>query len=207
MFEQVLSNDAKKSLAALGKSRLLKDSYLAGGTALALQIGHRISFDFDFFTNKEFNGKIFAPKLKKIIPNFRLERIAEGTVLGNINKTRFSMFFYDYPLLFKKHDFSGIKIADIKDIAVMKIAAISDRGTKRDFIDLYFIINAEKILPLESILRLYDKKFGLLKQNKLHILKSLVYFEDAEDDPMPVMLKAVKWEDIKKKIKDSVLKR
>lgn len=72
MFEQVLSKDAKKSLAVLGKSRLLKDAYLAGGTALALQMGHRISVDFDFFTNKEFNGKIFVPRLKKAIPDFHI---------------------------------------------------------------------------------------------------------------------------------------
>ena len=125
MFEQVLSKDAKKSLAALGESGLLKDAYL-------------------------------------------------------------------------KHNFSGIKIADIKDIASMKIAAISDRGTKRDFIDLYFIIKVKKTLTLDEILRLYDKKFGLLKQNKIHILKSLCYFEDAEEEIMPKMLKDVSWRKIKK---------
>lgn len=206
MFEQVLSKDAKKSLAVLGKSRLLQDAYLAGGTALALQMGHRISVDFDFFTGKKFNGNIFVRKLKKLIPDFRLERTAAGTLLGNINKIRFSLFFYDYPLLFKKHSFSGIiKIADIKDIAAMKIAAISDRGTKRDFIDLYFITKIEKILSLDEILRLYDKKFGLLKQNKIHILKSLVYFDDAEDEPLPIMLKPVKWKEVKKAITKSVL--
>lgn len=205
MFEQVLSKDAKESLAVLGESRLLKGAYLAGGTALALQIGHRISVDFDFFTSKEFNGKIFAAKLKKVIPDFRLEKTAAGTVLGHINKIRFSLFFYDYPLLFKKHSFSGIKIANIKDIASMKIAAISDRGTKRDFIDLYFITKAEKILSLDEILRLYDRKFGLLKQNKMHILKSLVYFDDAEDESLPKMLKPVKWEEVKKALAKSVL--
>ena len=100
MFEQVLSKNAKKSLATLGESGLLRDAYLAGGTALALQIGHRISVDLDFFTSKEFNGNIFVRKLKKLIPDFQLERMAAGTVLGNINKIRFSLFFYDYPLLF-----------------------------------------------------------------------------------------------------------
>jgi len=206
MFEQVLSKNAKKSLATLGESGLLRDAYLAGGTALALQIGHRISVDLDFFTSKEFNGNIFVRKLKKLIPDFQLERMAAGTVLGNINKIRFSLFFYDYLLLFKKHNLSGIKIADIKDIAPMKIAAISDRGTKRDFIDLYFIIKMEKILSLDEILRLYDKKFGLLKQNKIHILKSLCYFDDAEQEPMPKMLKDVSWKEVKKFFEEEIKK-
>jgi len=206
MFEQVLSKNAKKSLATLGESGLLRDAYLAGGTALALQIGHRISVDLDFFTSKEFNGNIFVRKLKKLIPDFQLERMAAGTVLGNINKIRFSFFFYDYLLLFKKHNLSGIKIADIKDIAPMKIAAISDRGTKRDFIDLYFIIKVEKILSLDEILRLYDKKFGLLKQNKIHILKSLCYFDDAEQEPMPKMLKDVSWKEVKKFFEEEIKK-
>jgi len=206
MFEQVLSKNAKKSLATLGESGLLRDAYLAGGTALALQIGHRISVDLDFFTSKEFNGNIFVRKLKKLIPDFQLERMAAGTVLGNINKIRFSFFFYDYPLLFKKHNLSGIKIADIKDIAPMKIAAISDRGTKRDFIDLYFIIKMEKVLSLDEILRLYDKKFGLLKQNKIHILKSLCYFDDAEQEPMPKMLKDVSWKEVKKFFEEEIKK-
>ena len=204
MFEQVLSKNAKKSLATLGESGLLRDAYLAGGTALALQIGHRISVDLDFFTSKEFNGNIFVRKLKKLIPDFQLERMAAGTVLGNINKIRFSFFFYDYLLLFKKHNLSGIKIADIKDIAPMKIAAISDRGTKRDFIDLYFIIKMEKVLSLDEILRLYDKKFGLLKQNKIHILKSLCYFDDAEQEPMPKMLKDVSWKEVKKFFEEEI---
>ena len=206
MFEQVLSKNAKKSLATLGESGLLRDAYLAGGTALALQIGHRISVDLDFFTSKEFNGNIFVRKLKKLIPDFQLERMAAGTVLGNINKIRFSFFFYDYLLLFKKHNLSGIKIADIKDIAPMKIAAISDRGTKRDFIDLYFIIKMEKVLSLDEVLRLYDKKFGLLKQNKIHILKSLCYFDDAEQEPMPKMLKDVSWKEVKKFFEEEIKK-
>lgn len=205
MFEQALSKEAKESLAVLAKSGILKDTYLAGGTALALQIGHRISVDFDFFTSKEFKADVFVRRLKKIIPDFRLERMSEGTVLGNLKKTRFSLFFYDYPLLSKTHNFLGLKIADIKDIAAMKIAAISDRGTKRDFIDLYFMVNSGKLLSLEKILELYDKKFSLLKQNKVHILKSLVYFDDAEEEPMPIMIKEIKWEEVKKKIRDSVL--
>lgn len=148
MFEKILSKSAKESLAILGKSGILGSAYLAGGTALALQIGHRFSFDFDFFTRKEFDEKILVQRIKKEIPEFKLEKLEWKTILGYIKETRFSLFFYDYPVISTPRKFLKINIADIEDIAAMKIAAISARGRKRDFIDLYFILsqrNAEFI--------------------------------------------------------------
>ena len=206
MFEKVLSKKAKESLAILGEGQFLKDAYLAGGTALCLQFGHRFSYDFDFFTQKEFDAKILVQRIKKLLQDFKLERKAWGTILGYIGKTRFSLFYYDYPLLFKPHQFLKIEIADIKDIAPMKISAISDRGRKRDFIDLYFIIKIKKTLTLEEIFRLYDKKFKLLKENKFHILKSLSYFEDADKEEMPKMIEEVKWPEVKKFFKEETIK-
>lgn len=198
MFEEVLSKNAKNTLAVLRKSGLFKDIYLAGGTALSLQIGHRYSYDFDFFSRKEFDEKILVQRLQDFLPEFQLEKIAWGTILGYIKDIRFSLFFYKYPLLYKPHKFLEINIADIKDIAAMKIAALADRGTKRDFIDLYFITAVKKVLTIERILELYDKKFKVLRQNKAHILKSLVYFTDAEKDKMPKMIERISWETIKK---------
>jgi len=93
MFETVLSKNAKKSLAILGESGLLKNAYMAGGTALALQINHRFSSDFDFFTQTEFNAAILPQRIKKIIPDFELDRTDWGTILGAIGKTKFSLFF------------------------------------------------------------------------------------------------------------------
>lgn len=202
MFEKVLSKEEKESLALLGESKILEEAYLAGGTALCLQFGHRFSYDFDFFTKKEFDSKILVQRIKKLFSDFKLERKAWGTILGYIGKTRFSLFFYDYPLLFKSHKFLKINIANIKDIASMKLSAISDRGRKRDFIDLYFIIKIKKTLTLEEIFRLYEKKFKLLKENKFHILKSLSYFEDADRDEMPKMIESVDWREIKKLFKE-----
>lgn len=198
MFEKVLSKNARSGLALLGKSGLLKDAYLAGGTALALQIGHRISVDFDFFTQKKFREKIFVQKLSSLPIDFQLERLESGTILGNLGKTKFSLFFYDYPLLNKAREFLNINVASVKDIAPMKLLAISGRGTKRDFIDLYFIIGVEKIFSLAEIFDLYNQKFKVLVQNKMHILKSLTYFEDADKDLMPEMLKNIDWQKVKK---------
>ena len=212
MFEKVLSKNAKESLAVLGKSGLMKSAYLAGGTALALQIGHRYSYDFDFFTKKEFDERIFLQKITKILPDFELEKKDWRTILGYLGKIRFSYFYYQYPLLFKTMNFSGINIADPRDIAAMKIAALSDRGTKRDFVDLYFIFAEEKITTLPETLKLYDRKFKAFRQNKIHIIKSFSYFEDADREEMPKMIKTVRWKNVKeyfiaeqKKIADELI--
>lgn len=197
MFKEVISKKAKDYLAVLGKSRLLNDFYLAGGTALALRIGHRVSVDFDFFTKKKFDEKILIQRFSSLPIDFQLERLDWGTILGYLNKTRFTLFFYGYPLLTKTEKFLNINVANIKDIAPMKVAAISGRGTKRDFIDLYFILAIEKFFNLKEVLEFYNKKFKILHQNKIHILKSLTYFDDAEGDVMPDMLKQVSWKEVK----------
>jgi len=197
MFTKVLSKDAKNALGLLGKSGLLNTAYLAGGTALALQLNHRYSYDFDFFTSEKFDEGILVQRITELFSNFKLERKDWGTILGYLGEIRFSLFFYKYSLLFKTHKFLDINIADIKDIAAMKIAAIADRGTKRDFIDLYYIFNEAKIITLEEALKLYNKKFKALSQNKIHIFKSLVYFEDANKDKSPKMIKLVSWSKIK----------
>jgi predicted nucleotidyltransferase component of viral defense system len=198
MFEQALPKNAKGSLAILGESKLLENAYLAGGTALALQLGHRISVDFDFFTRKEFDERKASESLAGLPVLFKLERKEKNTILGFVGKTKFSLFFYDYPLLEKPKEFLGINIASLKDISAMKIAAICDRGTKRDFIDLYFILAKEKTVTLKEALCLFDEKFKLLRQNQTHILKSLTYFDDAEGTKVPKMLKSADWKEVKK---------
>lgn len=198
MFEEALPQKSKKSLAILGRSGLLEDAYLAGGTALALQIGHRISVDFDFFTPKHFDAKVLSRKLREANINFSLERLEKNTILGLVDKAKFSLFFYDYPLIGKTTAYLNINIASLKDIAAMKLLAISDRGTKRDFIDLYFLLAVEKVFVLPEIFELYDKKFNALPQNQSHLLRSLVYFEDANDSKMPKMLKTATWQEVKK---------
>lgn len=194
MFEKVLFGKTKNILALLAKSQLLKEAYLAGGTGCALYLGHRISYDLDFFTPKKFRALSFAKKMTKI-KGFRLERTEWGTVLGRFDKIKFSLFHYPYPLLYSPENFKGIKVADLRDIAAMKISAISERGTKRDFIDLYAI--CQKV-PLEGTLSLYNRKYGTLSNNLFHIFKSLTYFEDAEGNVMPKMLISFSWPEVKK---------
>lgn len=195
MFTKTLFGNTKKALAILGKSRLMDSAYLAGGTACALQIGHRISVDLDFFTPKEFNAKELTRSLKNI-GEFKLDRQSWGTILGVLEKVKFSAFVYKYPVLFPFKSLFGIDILDLRDIAAMKIDAIGTRGIKRDFIDLYFI--CQKGISLNEILSVYDRKYGTLASNIVHIQKSLVYFIDAEVTAMPKMLKKADWENVKK---------
>ena len=203
MFEQVIQGDTKAILALLEKSGIIQKAYLAGGTALALQLGHRISYDLDFFTQEEFDEQALLPEIEKI-SNFQLERLAWRTILGKFKDVKFSIFYYKYPLLYSAKKFGMINITDIRDIAAMKIAAIASRGTKRDFVDLYFI--CRETMSLLDVIRVYDEKYRNLAATEIHIMKSLIYFEDAEPDEMPEMLKKASWEDIKKYFEGEIKK-
>ena len=195
MFEEALFGNAKKNLAILGKSDAIAKAYLAGGTAAALQLGHRISIDLDFFTPINFIPKRFSQELASL-GQFYEEQASKGTVIGKFEGVRFSLFIYKYPILYPFKSLFGIKIVDLRDIAAMKIDAIATRGYKRDFIDLYFM--CKKDMKLEQMFRFYDKKYAKLASNLIHIKKSLVYFMDAEDDPMPKMLLSCKWDEVKR---------
>ena len=126
-----------------------------------------------------------------------------GTNLGRLDDVKFSLFYYQYPLLEKPIKFKNIDIASIADIGAMKVAAISERGTKRDFIDLYFILQK---IQLSNILDFYEQKYKKLASNLIHIKKSLVYFEDAEDEDVPDMLKQISWKKVKAFFEEEVRK-
>ena len=203
MFTETLFGNTKQALAVLGKSHLMDNAYLAGGTACALQIGHRISVDLDFFTRQEFDAKELIKSLKKI-GKFEVERQAWGTVLGTMEGIKFSIFVYKYRVLFPYKSIFNINILDLRDIAAMKIDAIATRGLKRDFIDLYFIYQAG--ISLKEALSFYNRKYGKLSSNIIHIQKSLVYFVDAEITQMPKMLKPCKWQEVKRFFEEEVKK-
>ena len=197
MFEKVLPGKTKDILALLGESDILPEkTYLAGGTACALQLGHRVSYDLDYFTTNKFSINIVLEKIKNLNHNFILEREAEQTILGSFPEIKFSLFYYPYELLEETVNCNGNNLASLKDIAAMKINAVSDRGTKRDFVDLYFIMQ-NKNYSLDLVLQFYDEKFSTLSANREHILKSLTYFDDAENSDVPNMLVNYDWQKIK----------
>ena len=195
MFTKALLPDTIRALKLVSQIDIVKKSYLARGTALALHMGHRISVDLDFFTQEIFDEKTLSGGLKQL-PQYKEEGTAWRTVWGKVGKTKFSLFYYEYTLIKKTDTFEGIQILQKEDIAAMKIHAIEDRGTKRDFVDLYFLA---KEFPMEQMLRFYDQKYGTLKDHLYIILRSLNYFTDAEkEDTNPKMLVPVSWEEVKK---------
>ncbi len=193
MHEETLAKPTLKLFEKMAKNSWISDYYLAGGTALALRLGHRVSVDLDFFSENDFNEAALVDKLVPI-GDLRVLQKSPQSVIGSIDGVKFSFLGYKYPILQSGIKWKGITIASVEDIACMKLDALSSRGTKRDFIDLYFIA---KQIPLPTVVKLFETKFAKIKYNMLHIKKSLVYFDDAEGDPMPNMLLPIKWSEVK----------
>ena len=195
MFVQTLSQPAQKLVVRLGRQRWMADFYLAGGSAVALHLGHRRSEDLDFFCPKELNTLLLLHRLQKV-GNFDLTKEAWGTLIGVLEGVRVSFFTYPYPLLRPTQKLWGVRIASLLDIGLMKLVAISQRGSRRDFVDLFFI--CRQSIPLADLLVSLPQKFAGVNYSLPHILRSLVYFDDAEKEPMPTMLVSIRWSDIKR---------
>jgi hypothetical protein len=189
----VIPDSTHATLCALRDSRLLDGFYLAGGTGLALHFGHRISRDLDFFAPDHFNEDGLLQRVQ-VLSGFALVSKAPFTLHATIQSTKVSFLGYAYPELYSHDNFEGVSIGDPRDIACMKVSAIASRGTKRDFIDLNCC--AEQY-GLKEILRLFDLKYEQSHLSRIHVLKSLTYFADAEKDPMPHMLKPIDWGNVK----------
>ncbi|MCH8861460.1 MAG: nucleotidyl transferase AbiEii/AbiGii toxin family protein, partial [Proteobacteria bacterium] len=191
---EALPKETQSTFALLASFRGIESFYLAGGTALALAFGHRVSVDLDFFSRESFGEQILINRLSTL-DGFSLEKREEGTIHANINITKISFFHYPYSLLEAPKVLNGIQIASVRDIACMKLEAISQRGAKRDFVDLYTI--AQHGSSLSEIFFDYQKKYEKLNVNMIHVKKGLVYFDDAEEEPMPRMLKPLEWKTVK----------
>jgi predicted nucleotidyltransferase component of viral defense system len=200
MHPEAINQKTKRVFFKISQADFIKDFYLAGGTALAIHLGHRESIDLDFFSEKEISPAKIKNELSRL-GAFVLISEEEGTIHGMLDEVKVSFFYYPYQVLFPLIDFESIKLADERDIASMKIDAISSRGSKKDFVDLYFLLQK---YSLKELLELFEKKYSQIEFNQLHILKSLIFFEDAEIEPEPIMLKKASWKDIKNKIKKVV---
>lgn len=189
----VIPASTEATLRALHDAQLLDRFYLAGGTGLALQLGHRLSLDLDFFVEEHFDEDALLQRLQAL-DSFALVSKAPYTIHATIHQTKVSFLGYVYPVLFPTKPFLGVAIADPRDIACMKVSAIASRGTKRDFVDLYVSAQHD---GLKEILHLFDRKFAQTNYSRIHVLKSLTFFADAEKDPMPHMLRALNWGTVK----------
>lgn len=190
----VIPASTEAALRALHKAKVLESFYLAGGTALALQFGHRLSRDLDFFASEHFSEDALLERVQSI-SEFALVAKAPYTLHANIQATKVSFLGYNYPVLFPSNFFLEVAVADPRDIACMKVSAIASRGARRDFVDLYV---SARHFGLKEILRLFGEKYAKSRYSRIHILKSLTFFADAEKDPMPHMLVPLDWNDVKR---------
>lgn len=178
------------SLASHGE--VAERFYLAGGTGLALQLGHRTSIDIDLFSQNTFDAERYASLIIGL--GGRVIQAESGTIHAVLDGVKVSFLYYPYPLLRQLQIFHGIQVASIEDIAAMKAVAISQRGDKKDFFDMYEIL---KTMTPNYLKSLFLEKFGEARINCYHILKSFFYFDDADQQPDPISLNGTGWEQVK----------
>jgi hypothetical protein len=168
--------------------------YLGGGTGLSLQIGHRKSFDLDFFTAKEFIPEELSSVMKKHKLLVEGEMRRQATLYCILEGVKSSFIFYDGLLIFPALQFNSLDVAEWRDITTEKLRTVADRGQKKDFYDLYFGIQK---MGVDKIAESAYKKFGK-NINYFHLLKGITYFGDAEKNPEPILLdKKILWLDVK----------
>ena len=167
---------------------------MAGGTALALHLGHRYSEDFDFFTDQHFEVEVLLKSLQKL-GNCQDVRQRPEMLFLRFNAISCSFIYYQYPLFDPAIPSPwGFGISSTREIGAMKIMAIGGRGRRRDFIDLYFIAKQSGI---EKIWQDFQRKYIGTGYDPYHFLRALTYFVDAEPDTMPRMIEPVTWDEVK----------
>lgn len=196
MHINTLPGNTSSVLHKLSQINMLQDFYLTGGTALSLQIGHRESQDLDFFTQENFQPEELQRELEKL-GNLESVEIDMGTLNCFLDEVKLQFLHYPYRLLDEKITWENVLISSKLDIACTKLITASARGSKKDFIDIYFLLKEYSLPALFEKLAL---KYVNSDYNEAHILKSLVYFTDADNQPTPRMHQEVSWEKVKEEI-------
>ena len=201
MHPRVLSSEAWLVIKELERHGLMQNWILAGGTGLALQVGHRYSEYLDLFLTGDFDTDPLLHALSGV-GEVHVQDRGRSTLHVLLGGLRLSYLKNQAAFLFDPTPYRGLSIADARDIALMKLVAVGGRGSRKDFVDLYFHFTL--FGGLGSILPLMRKRYSGIHYNEYHLLKSLVYFEDAESEPMPEMIKKVLWKDVKEKMIEEV---
>lgn len=180
----------------------LSGFYLAGGTSLALQIGHRGSVDLDLFGNRPFEAPEILEELSGLAPLSVMSQSKNILVL-NVQEVKVDFVNYRYPILEKPVVAEGVRMLSLADIGAMKLAAIAGRGRKRDYYDLHFLLRR---FSLDDLMSFYLKKFD--DGSEFMVARSMVYFDDADqDEDIKLLGRKVKWETVKKSIQEEVIRK
>lgn len=195
LFWDTITDDMRVILREFFKSQIGDKFYLAGGTALSLQLGHRRSVDLDFFSPTEDIPSVrvdLEDSLSALKPE--LSDPSWGNLVFVVKNVRVGFYGYGYALLNPLVQDESLRLASLEDIALMKMDALLSRANRKDFYDLYFI--AQNI----SLRRLFDlapKKYPSVRDFEVQATKRLIYFESAERDREPNLLKPVAWDVVK----------
>lgn len=173
---------------------------LVGGTALALQIGHRQSIDLDFFGIVPYDTTTLVQLLSGL-GNIIVLQDSPAIHIFLINGVKVDFVDFKFPWRQEPLEEDGVRLAQLEDIAAMKVTAAIGRGTKKDFIDIATLL---QIYTLKQILDFYQSKYP--NSSLFMATKSLLYFDDAEKDAMPRMFSNLTWEETKQMITSAVEK-
>ena len=195
LFWNTVTEGMRLVLVGFSQTKIGASFYLAGGTALSLQLGHRRSVDLDFFSPTE-DIPTIRPVLEEALALFQptLADSAWGNLVYLANAVRVGFYGYGFPLVAPLVETEGLRLASVEDIALMKLDALLSRAARKDFYDLYFI--CQKI-PLRKLLDLAPKKYANVRDFEVQTVKRLVYFESAEADVDPVFFQPVSWQALK----------
>lgn len=190
-----VSPECLELLKQISGNDFFSEFVLVGGTALALQMGHRNSIDLDFFGSKEIEEERYIAELSQF---GKVQKVtsSKNILITIVNGIKVDFVHHQYPWIGEKKIIENIPLASKKDIAAMKLEAISGRGSKKDFIDLYFLLT---VFSLEEIIGFWREKYPQFSE--FGMLKSITYFEDADENPLPDIFFDFDWEICKNKIR------
>jgi hypothetical protein len=193
--DSILTPAQKRLLGQIGELAKNSGFYLAGGTAIALRFGHRRSIDFDWFGPKFDRPDDMASALGALGLPLQNSQSNTGTLLGQIDGIKVSFFEYRYPLLDSVDSWTeySTEIASVRDLGAMKLLAIAQRGSRKDFVDVHLLLTQGRTLA--EMLPDFVAKFGT---DPIGVLRGLTYFDDAEAEPIPEMLVPFDWSECKR---------
>ena len=193
---EAVTPELRDLLQFIGTCPFVKRFYLAGGTALALRLGHRRSIDLDFFSNVDTVSRTTRQEILRALASRDAQAIeaTEGNLLLDVQGVHVGFFSYSYPLLDPTEDVQGAAVASITDIGLMKLDALISRGARKDFYDLYWIAQQ---LPLADLLEMGREKYPYARDFEWLAVEGLVYFDNADRDVPPLLVEDVPWEEVK----------
>tara|TARA_R110000796_G_scaffold96719_1_gene202643 strand:+ start:26642 stop:27268 length:627 start_codon:yes stop_codon:yes gene_type:complete len=172
---------------------------LGGGTALALKFGHRISVDLDLFTRQPFDTEEVISVIRHKFKDVSVLNMNRNSLSLSIQGVKVDVLSHQYALLEPPEIIESVRFLSTQDIAAMKLSAVAQRGSKKDFFDLIELLNH---YSLPQLLAFYGQKYS--EDNYFYVLKSMTYFQDAEEEPSPVILNDTSWENVKDGISQMV---